>query len=483
MTNRNLVPRALLMVLAAAAAPAARAAAPTDRALSRIQHVVVIYQENWSFDGLYGRFPGANGFANGLAALPQRDRKAAPPYSSYVYQTPQPLKDGAPDGRFPPASGEPALPLIPYDFTEFAAADSTTGDLVHRFYHHQLQLDNGVLEPRIADNDKFVTWSDNPGLVLSYADATELPEGVLARQYTLLDAFFQSAYGGSFLNHQFLVAAAPPPWVQPIPAGFQSSWDPATLNLNDSNLTLDGRYAVNTTYGAGAPHPADLNGSPKLLAPINDTDPSAPGYTPTIGDRLDQKHVSWAWYSGGWNDAVAGHPDPLFQFHHQPLAYFRSYSEGTPGRAAHLRDESQLLEDLRKGALPAVVFVKPLGPDNEHPGYAALLRGQQHVAELVAAIQKSPAWKSTVIVITYDEFGGRWDHVVPPKVDEWGPGTRIPAIVVSPFARRGHVDHTPLETVSILKLIERRFRLAPLSARDANPAVGDLTSVLDLERD
>lgn len=483
MATRNRVPRTVAILLGLAIASAARAAPPGDRALSRLQHLVVIYQENWSFDALYGRFPGANGLANGFEAMPQRDRKANPPYSSYLYQTPQPLENGKPDLRFPPASGQPALPAIPYDFTRYAAADDTTGDLVHKFYHHQLQLDDGVLEPKLGDNDKFLTWSDNPGLVLSFADATELPEGKLARQYTLLDAFFQSAYGGSFLNHQFLVAAAAPPWLQPIPAGFQSSWDPATLALNDSNLTLDGRFVVNTTYSASSPHPAELDGSPKLLAPINDTDPSAPGYTPTIGDRLDQKHVSWAWYSGGWDDAVAGHPDPLFQFHHQPLAYYRSYADGTPGRAAHLRDERRLLEDLRKGALPAVVFVKPLGPDNEHPGYAALARGQQHVADLVAEIQRSTAWSTTVIVITYDEFGGRWDHVVPPRLDEWGPGSRVPAIVVSPFARRGRVDHTPLETVSILKLIERRFGLAPLSPRDANPAVGDLGSVLDLGRD
>jgi phospholipase C len=219
----------------------------------------------------------------------------------------------------------------------------------------------------------------------------------------------------------------------------------------------------------------------KLLAPINDADPSAPGYLPTIGDRLDARHVSWAWYAGGWNDALAGNPDPLFQFHHQPFAYYRNYADGTPGRAAHLKDEADLLTDLARGVLPAVSFVKPLGPNNEHPGYADLLRGQQHVAALVAAIQQSPAWRSTVIVITYDEFGGRWDHVPPPRVDGWGPGTRIPAILVSPFAHRGLVDHTQYETVSILKLIEHRWHLAPLSARDANPAVADLADALDLE--
>src|SRR5260370_34089861 len=105
---------------------------------------------------------------------------------------------------------------------------------------------------------------------------------------------------------------------------------------------------------------------------------------PTIGDRLSEKGISWAWYSGGWNDAIAGHPDPLFQFHHQPFAYFARYADGTPGRAQHLKDEQEYWPALRDGKLPAVAFVKPLGPDNEHPGYNSLMRGQPDGLELAA---------------------------------------------------------------------------------------------------
>src|ERR1041385_7871700 len=210
----------------------------------KLNHIIVIYQENWSFDSLYGQFPGVNGLQNGFDTLPQRDQATG--YTSYIYATPQAL-NGGPDLRFPPANGQPALPLIPYDLTRYAAANATTGDIIHRFYHQQLQIDNGVLEPAAGSMDKFVTWSDNPGLVLSYIDATDLPEGRLAQQYTICDNFFHSAYGGSFLNHQFLVAAAAPRWAQPIPAGFQSKWDPLTRTLKDNNLTIDGQYAVNTT--------------------------------------------------------------------------------------------------------------------------------------------------------------------------------------------------------------------------------------------
>ncbi len=471
---------------ATAQAGESSAAVSVDQQLrARLNHIVVIYQENWSFDSLYGQFPGVNGLQNGFDTLLQRDKSTA--YGTYIYSTPQPL-NGGPDLRFPPANGQPALPMIPYDLTKYVSAAQTTGDIIHRFYHQQLQIDNGALEPANGSMDKFVTWSDNPGLVLSYIDATQLPEGQLAQQYTICDNFFHSAYGGSFLNHQYLVAAAAPQWLQPIPVGFQSSWDPGTRALNDANLTIDGQYVVNTTYGAQLPHPASTPAS-KLLAPINNIDPSAPAFMPTIGDRLDDARVSWKWYSGGWNNAINGHADPLFQYHHQAFGYYAKYAPflpdgslnpATTGPRAHLQDEQQLLADLARGALPAVAFVKPLGPDNEHPGYASLLRGQQHVADLVQAIQSSRFAQDTVIIITYDENGGRWDHVTPPVMpDGWGLGTRVPAIIVSPWTRGGRIDSHQYETVSILKLIERRFGLEPLSARDANPAVSDLTTAFD----
>ena len=165
-----------------------------------------------------------------------------------------------------------ALPLIPYELTKYIPANALTGDIVHRFYHEQLQIDNGVLESNDRNNlDKFVTWSDNPGLVLSYIDATELPEGKLAQQYTLCDNFFHSAYGGSFLNHQWLVAAATPPWTTPIPIGWQSSYDPVKKTLMDNQLTIDGKYAVNTIQPLLAPFSPGTSIAKRLL--INNSDP------------------------------------------------------------------------------------------------------------------------------------------------------------------------------------------------------------------
>jgi acid phosphatase len=271
----------------------------------------------------------------------------------------------------------------------------------------------------------------------------------------LADNFFHAAFGGSFLNHFWLVCACTPKWAD-APAALRAQLDASGALVKDGAVTPDG-YAVNPLYTVNSPHPAGAK--PEVLLP-NQT-------MPTIGDRLSARGVSWAWYSGGWNDAIAGRADPLFQFHHQVFAYFARYADGTPGRAAHLKDERDFVADAQAGRLPAVSFVKPLGPDNEHPGYTELLRGERHVADLVRAVANSPAWPGTVIIVTYDEHGGRWDHVAPPVVDRWGPGSRVPAIIISPLGKRHYVDHTAYDTTSILKLIETRWGLAPLGTRDA----------------
>jgi phospholipase C len=251
-------------------------------------------------------------------------------------------------------------------------------------------------------------------------------------------------------------------------------------------------YAVNTTQPLLAPFSPGTIPAKRLL--INNTDPTQPGYTQNIGNRLDDAGIDWKWYSGGWNlalvDNVAAN-NALFQFHHQPFAYYTKYAPfldaagtlnpATTGPGAHLQDKQNFFSDVTSAHLAPVVFIKPLGPNNEHPGYTDVVTGQQHVADLVSAIQNSRYAKDTVIVITYDENGGRWDHVVPPvRPDGWAVGVRVPGIIISPWSKGGFVDNNEYETVSILKLIERRFSLAPLAARDANPAVSDLTSALRL---
>ncbi|MDX6644279.1 MAG: hypothetical protein QOK40_6 [Miltoncostaeaceae bacterium] len=445
------------------AAPA-RGEAPARATLSSIKHIVVLYLENWSFDSLYGRFPGADGIARAGAAARQVDG-AGTPYAAL----PQPLANppqaaatnplaaeakpvGTPGAPRPPDPRFPAdLPNRPFDIGHYVPPNARTGDLLGRFYQEQRQIDGGGM-------DRFVSAGNAGGLPLGYYDARTLPLGALAARYTLADHFFHAAFGGSFLNHMWLVCACTPRWPS-APAAVRATLDAGGNLTQDGAVSPDGEV-VNTVYSATGPHPETT--PPDELLPAQTM--------PTIGDRLSAKGISWAWYAGGWTDALAGRPSPFFQFNHQPFAYFTRYANGTPGQRAHLKDESALASDIRRARLPAVSFVKPIGQDNEHPGYATLLAGELHAARLIGQIMKSPLWKSSAIIVTYDENGGFWDHVAPPKGDRFGPGTRVPAIVISPFARRGAVDHTTYDTTSILALIEKRFGLSPLGRRDARAA-------------
>jgi phospholipase C len=415
------------------------------KGIEQVRHVIVIYMENWSFNGQFGLFPGANGIANAGDTIRQV-RKDGSPYTTL----PQPLFNGQPDRRIPAD-----LLVRPFDLAPYVPPDQLTSNPVHLFYQEQYQINGGRM-------DKFVAWNDaggdHGGLAMSYYDVTDMPVGRLARQYTLCDNFFHSAFGGSWLNHMWLISARTPYWPE-APRDMIVQLDAHGVLIpgtrQDAEVTPDG-YAVNTLFPTHPPYPANIPAERRL----------PPQTTPTIGDRLSARDVSWAWYAGGWNNAENGHPDPLFQFHHQPFVYFARYAPGTPERPRHLKDETDFFRDLTTGHFPAVAFVKPIGNQNEHPGYSTFIAGQQQVAKLVKAIQESPIWPHAVITITYDEHGGRWDHVPPPVIDRWGPGLRVPTVIVSPFVKKGFVDHTPYETLSILSFIERRWGLPPLSERD-----------------
>ena len=361
------------------------------------------------------------------------------------------------DKRFPAM-----MPNQPFQIDKYVPNNQATGDLVHRYYQEQVQIDGGKM-------DKFAAISDAGGLVVGYYDGTKLPMWKYAQQYTLQDHFFHAAFGGSFLNHFWLVCACSPKWDN-APTNLVAQLDASGNMVKDGQVSPDG-YGINTSQSIFMPH------SPA----ITDTKTLVPAQTAThIGDRLDEKGVSWAWYSGGWNDALAGNPAKLFQFHHQPLAFFKDLGDGTPGRAKHLKDETQMFDDIKNNTLPQVTFWKPIGENNSHPGYTDVLKGDQYVADIVAKIQQSQMWKDTAIIVTYDEHGGLWDHVAPPKADRWGPGTRIPSIVISPFAKKGFVDHTTYDTTSILKFIETRYDLQPLGDRDAK--IADFNNAFDFNQ-
>jgi acid phosphatase len=501
-----------------------------DRRLAKaIDTVVVIYAENRSFNNLFADFPGLQ---QPLADLPaekavQRDRdgrvldRLPPIWGGMVphEQVVEHRRYQIGEKDLPPQANAPfALETQDGDPLPHGVV---TRDLVHAFYQNQMQINGGR-------NDGFVAWGDSGALVMGrYGDAAvNLRLWRLAEHHTLCDNFFMGAFGGSFLNHQYLVAAQPPfyPEAGESPAGVVIAEvegdDPQGGRLKplaDSPISaLDGRpsfgpstltpdfWAVNTMAPPYAPSWSRDKRDPSLADPSQPMT-LVPQVHATVGDRLTAKGVDWAWYAGAWGAALSGGQDdealfparPNFQVHHQPLNYFASFAPGTAQRADRLRDAglgdsprtNHFLADAAAGRLPAVSFYKPQGDLNMHAGYSDVDAGDRHIARAVDALQNGPQWERMLVIVAFDENGGWWDHVAPPKGDRWGPGTRVPALIVSPHARKGHVDHTLYDTGSIQRFLNRRFGLEPLPgvvARDramiaaGGLAPGDLTAALAL---
>ncbi|MFL6131688.1 MAG: alkaline phosphatase family protein [Nocardioidaceae bacterium] len=505
------------------------------------KHLVVIYEENHSFDNLYGRWGEVNGrrvIGTGNASLAhtiQEDQHGSPYFcllqNDVNLTSPTPLTSRCQDPEHNVPNSH--FSNMPFTIDDYIKPEDTTcpppetragangvpkgsgepggctRDIVHRFYEERYQLNDGR-------QNRYVTGSDAVGLTMGTYDTTQLPiyqylHSAGAPKYVIADHFFQAAFGGSFLNHQWLVAARSPldtshggtgaensildrngmprrePLYNPEPVGDTIPQDRELTQkcgpndpFPDDPVRACGDFAVNTIQPSSEPFQHNADGTTPTQLPLIDDD-----VFPNIGDRLSDAGISWAWYTGKWN-AVNRDPAsaPLFQFHHQPLNYFENYAVGAPGRS-HLRDEKRFIRAARRGHLPRVSFVKPYGEENEHPGYASESEGSSHLVDLLKTITEGPQADSTLVVVTYDEFGGQWDHVSPPgqglhatpgPSDNWGPGTRIPALVLSRSLRKSGVDHTSYDTTSILATIERSFGLAPLSTRDE--LVNDLANAV-----
>lgn len=407
----------------------------------KIQHLIVIMQENWSFDGLFGKFPKARGICKAKERAREQVNLFGTPFRFLV-----PCVDTRTGMVYPQIPQK--LPNGPFNLQPYIPMDQLTGKLTHLFYNEQNQINGGFM-------NRFATYNEAGGLAMSYYDVTRTRMGALAKKYVLCDNWFHSCYGGSMCGALWLFSGQMPVWPNADPV-VVSILDPSGVVVEENLASPDG-FAINDAQPFFPPFKA---GTPDNLR-------VPPQNYQTIGDLLSAKGISWKWYAQGWNDAVSGNPDPTFPFHHQAPVYFSQFAPGTQMRADHLFDLDQLYVDLNNGQLPAVSFIRSLDEFSLHPALGTVTEGIDWVADLIQAIQSSSAWDSCAIILTFDESGGRWDHVTPPIVDVFGPSVRVPTIIISPFAKRKYIDHTSYETVSVLKFIEQRWKLPALSTRDA----------------
>ena len=469
--------------------PLVRAQAPAPPDLqglrSRIDHIVVIYQENRSFDHYFGVYQPPGGAT--VAGLLDRNGRL----------------DARFDGLQKSAAGAPYTYLpVPYQIPGFASARlenrpfhltsyippgyNVPWDPLHHFYRMFAQIDQGKMDYFVAlaaigrheffdkpeslsPAEMMFAESTPSAAVLGFYTRDDLPDYYhLADEYVLFDHFFQAMSGGSTGNALYLVAArsavsskVPPAKIGSVtPPVFDRPYDKSGILINDL---------------------PPINGPTETFMGLIDLSPPPDEQTyPTIGDRLEAASLPWAWYNESWNavkpwalknafgpgdgSVVVDTPEGYLP-HHNPFQYLPTWPRNV--QAGRMRDSTDFLEDVKNGKLPSVSFLKGTGSSDEHPANSAPRWGEQWVMGLLKALGESSLWEKTAVIITYDEGGGFWDHVAPPRPDAYGCGTRVPTLLISPWARRGYVDHRVADTTSVLALIVARFGLAPLHTRDA----------------
>ena len=341
-----------------------------------IRHLVVLMQENHSFDNYFGTYPGADGIPAGTC-LP----------SSFQSPALSCVKPSHVGGRAVSGLGsDPRLFALQY------------GDGRMDGFFAAYRVGRGLGGP-------------NP---LGYYDARDLPYAWnLAGRYVLFDRFFSSAHGGSVWNHLFAISATP------------------------------GNRRADEQPPAGYPD------------------------TTTIFDRLEDAGVPWRFYVQDYDptNTIDNPGDSTSQLGQVPLLAMPRVVR-SPRLVSNIVDMQEFYRDARTGRLPAVSYIAP-GARSEHPPEKLIL-GQTFLRSIVNELMRSPEWSSTAFVLTYDSWGGWYDHVRPPTVDRYGYGFRVPALLVSPYARHGAIDHTTLDFTSILRFIEDNWHLAPLAQRDAS---------------
>lgn len=324
-------------------------------------------------------------------------------------------------GMYPGVEGIPegtCIPVDPFDKTNtecvepFHIGDRPIDDLDHSESTFNLQYNKGLMNGFVyALNER----NQNGALSMGYYDDRDLPYyWNLVEEYVLFDHMFSSDHGGSFANHMF--------WV------------------------------------------SGQQGGPRV---------TTEGYDDilTIFDRLQERGISWKFYVQNYDDGINYRTSDQIignrssQVIWVPILNMARFLDD-PELSSHIVDLKEYFTDLENGTLPAVAYIAPAGASEHPPG--SIRSGQKFVKSLIQALMRSSSWDSSAFMVMYDDWGGWYDHVVPPQVDEFGYGMRVPAFMVSAYAKRGHIESTVLDFTSIMKFIEENWDLEPLAERDAN---------------
>jgi len=297
-------------------------------------------------------------------------------------------------------------------------------DLSHFWNAAHAAYDNGRM-------DGFV-WAEGSPNTMGYYDDRDIPNyWTYARRYTLCDRFFSSFLGPSTQNHFYTVAAQDGGMIL-------MCW-----TLKQCRELLDDH----DDYFSFASMVKLFNETHLSWKYYSETVPYAPGQVRKPTDNSDNSH-----------------PDPKEFRAWNPLPGFKEVRTN-PASMARLVPLTQYYKDLKGGTLPSVSWITPAFRDSEHPP-APIDQGMWYVTRVVNALMQSPYWKNSVIFLTWDDYGGFYDHVQPPVVDSLGYGPRVPMIVISPYAKQGYISHTTHDFCSVLKFIEERWGLGHLTARD-----------------
>jgi phospholipase C len=436
---------ALLALVLGAAIPVKP---PASDPIHKIRHVVIIMQENRSFDSYFGTFPGADGI---------------------------PMNDGVPAACVPdPSQGSCVRPFHDPDDRNRGGPHSAPAAVT--------DIDGGKMDGFVKVTHRARRLCADPNApncagtaeVMGYHDARELPNyWKYAHDFVLQDRLFEPNASWSLPQHLYLVSE----WS----AWCQRLGDPmsCTNELQHPDYPRD-----------FDPRNARFHG------------PGRPDYAWTdLTYLLHAQHVSWAYYvmagvepdCANDLDACAAVP----QGAHTPgiwnvLPYFDTVKRD--GELGNVRDLRDFYTAAKNGTLPSVVWIAPAAPYSEHPP-ALVSLGQSYVTGLINAIMRSPDWNSTAIFLSWDDWGGFYDHVAPPRVDDNGYGLRVPGLVISPYARRGFIDHQTLSHDAYVKFIEDDFlgsrRIDPKTdgrpdrrpnVREDQPVLGDLRSDFDFKQ-